>query len=178
MKQIILIFAILLYLFPSISFCQTTIIDNSNKEPVIKRINFTGPRLGFVTYNDHYGDILKVAFDIPATLTQFGWENELRFKPQSNGLTGTTKLIWLFAGFERGVFLPQLNCQVGLITQKGLEFGIGPYLSFTGPALSFSLEKSYNSGALIYPISFNFAVQEENFFFSVLFGFEAIKECE
>jgi hypothetical protein len=152
------------------SYCQ----DNDTDGGFVKRIKFSGPRIGIVHYSAHFGDILERAFDVPPTLTVIGWENELQFK-QNRGLIGTTKLIWLFAGFEQGVFLPQFHWQIGIITNKHLEFGLGPYLSFTGPALAVSLEKTLGKGPLVYPVKAGIAFQEKDYFITLLLGFEAAK---
>ena len=154
----------LVYLFicSSIAFCQNNINRNTlPKESLVEKIKYSGPRLGIIKYSKGFGEILDDVWDTPSTIMQVGWETKLIIAPIDNGLKGFTKLIWLFAGFEEGIFLPQFNWQMGLITKNNLELGIGPHMSFTGPALGFSVENILGSIGMTYPISLNIAVQKK-----------------
>ena len=166
---------IILYILvcSSLTFCQNNNNLNTEiKEPLFEKTKYSGPRFGFINYSKDFGEILDYVWDTPSTIMQVGWETKLIIAPIDNGFKGFTKLIWLFAGFEEGIFLPQLNWQMGLITKNNIELGIGPHMSFIGPALCFSAENTFSAIGMRYPISLNIAVQKNEYFVSFLIGFE------
>ena len=62
-----------------------------------------------------------------SAITQYGWQWESRFADGGN-VTGIVEWIALVGGMEKGYFLPSVSSMVGLRTDKGLEFAVGPNL--------------------------------------------------
>ena len=164
---------IYLFIFSSIAFCQNNINRNTlPKESLVEKTRYTGYRLGTITYSKLFRDFLENDWDSPSTLVQVGWETKSIIYPTDNSPKAFTKSMCLIAGLEHGLFLPQFNWQMGLITKNNLEIGIGPYLTFIGTALILSVENRKGSGVLTYPVSIGIAIQKNEFALSLLVGFE------
>ena len=87
-----------------------------------------------------------------ATITQYGWQWESRFADGGN-VTGIVEWIALVGGMEKGYFLPSVSSMVGLRTDKGLEFAVGPNLSFGGIAMVFGAGYNFKFGKLNVPVN-------------------------
>ena len=87
-----------------------------------------------------------------AAITQYGWQWESRFADGGN-VTGIVEWIALVGGMEKGYFLPSVSSMVGLRTDKGLEFAVGPNLSLGGIAMVFGAGYNFKFGKLNVPIN-------------------------
>ena len=87
-----------------------------------------------------------------AAITQYGWQWESRFADGGN-VTGIVEWIALVGGMEKGYFLPSVSSMVGLRTDKGLEFAVGPNLSFGGIAMVFGVGYNFKFGKLNVPVN-------------------------
>ena len=87
-----------------------------------------------------------------AAITQYGWQWESRFADGGN-VTGIVEWIALVGGMEKGYFLPSVSSMVGLRTDKGLEFAVGPNLSSGGIAMVIGAGYNFKFGKLNLPVN-------------------------
>ena len=87
-----------------------------------------------------------------AAISQYGWQWESRFA-DGGDITGIVEWIALVGGMEKGMFLPSASSMVGLRTAKGIEFAVGPNLSFGGIAMVFGAGYNFKFGKLNVPIN-------------------------
>lgn len=87
-----------------------------------------------------------------AAITQYGWQWESRFADGGN-VTGIVEWIALVGGMEKGYFLPSVSSMVGLRTDKGIEFAVGPNLSLGGIAMVFGAGYNFKFGKLNVPVN-------------------------
>lgn len=85
-------------------------------------------------------------------MSQYGWQWESRFSDGGN-ITGIVEWIALVGGMEKGMFLPSISSMVGLRSDKGLEFAIGPNLSLGGLAMEIGMGYNFQFGKLNVPIN-------------------------
>ncbi len=87
-----------------------------------------------------------------AAITQYGWQWESRFADGGN-VTGIVEWIALVGGMEKGYFLPSVSSMVGLRTDKGIEFAVGPNFSLGGIAMVFGAGYNFKFGKLNVPVN-------------------------
>ena len=85
-------------------------------------------------------------------MSQYGWQWESRFSDGGN-ITGIVEWIALVGGMEKGMFLPSISSMVGLRSDKGVEFAIGPNLSLGGLAMEIGMGYNFQFGKLNVPIN-------------------------
>ena len=85
-------------------------------------------------------------------MSQYGWQWESRFSDGGN-ITGIVEWIALVGGMEKGMFLPSISSMVGLRSDKGLEFAIGPNLSLGGLAMEIGMGYNFTFGKLNVPVN-------------------------
>jgi hypothetical protein len=130
------------------ALCQTVPVPPSYP------VNLSGPRIGFTVLSNGVMDKLKEeSIDVRPMITQFGWQFEKRFYGGNDGLSAITEVVVLAGGLEQSVMLPSLNWLVGLRTQKGFEFGVGPNVTPVGTAMVYAAGATIRSGALNFPVN-------------------------
>jgi hypothetical protein len=87
-----------------------------------------------------------------AAISQYGWQWESRFADGGN-VTGIVEWIALVGGMEKGYFLPSVSSMVGLRTDKGIEFAVGPNISLGGIAMVFGAGYNFKFGKLNVPVN-------------------------
>jgi hypothetical protein len=87
-----------------------------------------------------------------AVMSQYGWQWESRFADGGN-VTGIVEWIALVGGIEKGMFLPAVSSMVGVRTEKGIEFAVGPNLSLGGIAMVIGAGYSFKFGKLNLPVN-------------------------
>ena len=87
-----------------------------------------------------------------AAISQYGWQWESRFADGGN-VTGIVEWIALVGGMEKGFFLPSVSSMVGLRTDKGIEFAVGPNVSLGGIAMVFGAGYNFKFGKLNVPVN-------------------------
>jgi len=87
-----------------------------------------------------------------AAISQYGWQWESRFADGGN-VTGIVEWIALVGGMEKGFFLPSVSSMVGLRTDKGIEFAVGPNVSLGGIAMVFGAGYNFKLGKLNVPVN-------------------------
>ncbi len=83
---------------------------------------------------------------------QYGWQWESRFSDGGN-VTGIVEWVALVGGMERGMFLPSLSSMVGIRSDKGVEFVVGPNLSIGGLSMEIGAGYNFTFGKLNVPVS-------------------------
>ena len=87
-----------------------------------------------------------------AVMSQYGWQWESRFA-DGGEVTGIVEWIALVGGMEKGMFLPSVSSMVGLRTDKGIEFAVGPNLSLGGIAMVIGAGYNFKFGKLNLPVN-------------------------
>jgi hypothetical protein len=90
-----------------------------------------------------------------ATMTQYGWQWESRFA-DGKKVVGIVEWIALVGGMEKGMFLPSVSSMVGLRTDKGIEFAVGPNLSLGGIAMVIGAGYNFKFGKLNVPVNITY----------------------
>jgi len=87
-----------------------------------------------------------------AVMSQYGWQWESRFS-DGGKVTGIVEWIALVGGMEKGMFFPSVSSMVGLRTEKGVEFAVGPNLSLGGIAMVIGAGYNFKFGKLNVPVN-------------------------
>jgi hypothetical protein len=130
--------------------------------PMSTQRRLSGPRFGVTFLTREMRDSIRVNFEeeVGAVITQFGWQWERQFSNDGGGLTPVTEWVLLVGGLEQGVFLPSLSWMVGLRSQGGAEFGVGPNIGPGGIGMVLAAGITRTSGNLNIPL--NIAVVPSN----------------
>ena len=156
-------------LFATSSFAWS----QSRPRGVTDTVNMTGPRFGLTVLNQKSVDTLLAEKNITVRpmITQFGWQFERRLYTNGDGITMLTEWIPLLSGLDQGVALPSLNWLVGLRSDGGTEFGIGPNITPLGVGLVAAAGVTVKTGALHVPFNFAIATSKSGARVSVMTGF-------
>ena len=156
-------------LFATSSFAWS----QSRPRGVTDTVNMTGPRFGLTVLNQKSVDTLLTEKNISVRpmITQFGWQFERRLYTNGDGITMLTEWIPLLSGLDQGVALPTLNWLVGLRSDSGTEFGIGPNITPLGVGLVAAAGVTVRTGALHVPFNFAVATSKSGARISVMTGF-------
>jgi len=90
-----------------------------------------------------------------AVMSQYGWQWESRFA-DGEKVVGIVEWIALVGGMEKGMFLPSVSSMVGLRTDKGIEFAVGPNLSLGGIAMVIGAGYNFKFGKLNVPVNITY----------------------
>jgi hypothetical protein len=144
-----------------------------NPPPPVRSVNLSGPRFGFTSLSQGIVDKLQQERDITVSsgISQFGWQFEKQFYSKAGGLAAVNEFVFLLGGLEQGVALPSASWMVGLRSQSGLEFGIGPNITAAGVALAVAGGVTFRSGALNVPVTFAVVPSKDGMRVSMLTGF-------
>ncbi len=139
----------------SILISSSTIFAQSPPEVFnqAEELDLSGPRVGltFLSSTEKLEEALNIE-DADPILTLFGWHWEYTTKPEGADVTLLVESVALVAGLDKGYFLPTYTAIIGMRTQGGFEFGIGPNLSLGGPGLAFAMGQNYNYGGIHIPV--------------------------
>jgi hypothetical protein len=95
----------------------------------LPRQNLSGPRFGFTTFTGETADLRGQA-DLEPIMSQFGWQ----FETQIVSMTGGSKALMEWLVLVGGVEQDEMNLSVawlaGYRLPNGVEFGVGPNLSY------------------------------------------------
>lgn len=185
-QKILLLSAILIL---SVSPLVAGTAENS----AINSRNLGGPRFG-MTYIP--GDTQLAAeleyHDMGRTISQFGWHFEHQVIPKGGGPQFVIEFVPMLAGVEYGKVIPNFTLAMGMRTPGGLEFGMGPNLTFSKSiptpiedggysddggdvqartSLLLAVGKSFNYGGVSIPINLAYATSPEGNRVSLVFGY-------
>jgi hypothetical protein len=117
--------------------------------------------------------VLADEFDAVPVVTQFGWQEEIRFFSVEEGPTGLMELVGLIGGTEQGLFLPSLSWLAGVRMPDGSEFAVGPNLSISGSAYVIAAGITRQYGSLNFPMNISVVLSKKGLRISFLIGFNA-----
>ena len=142
--------------------------------PMSAQRRLSGPRFGVTFLTREMRDSIQVTFEkkVGPVITQFGWQWERQFNT-GGGLTPVTEWILLVGGLEQGVVLPSLSWMVGLRSQGGTEFGVGPNLGPGGMGMVLAAGINRTSGNLNIPFNIAVVPSSEGIRVGLLAGFNS-----
>jgi len=121
---------ILLAVFPAPSAAQT---DGTPRGSSLERHRLAGPRFGFTTFTGAVADRRRQA-DLETIMSQFGWQLETQILSQESGNQALLEWVFLLGGVESDEFNLSASFLTGYRLASGLEFGVGPSLSYSPKA--------------------------------------------
>jgi len=140
--------------------------------PVASRVSLSGPRVGMTTLSDTMVAKLRdVSIDVSPVISQFGWQFEKQFYAKDSNIAVVNEWVVLLGGLEQGVALPSLSWLVGMRTNNGTEFGVGPNLSASGVSLAFAAGITMRTGVLNVPVNVAIVPSKSGMRVSLLTGF-------
>ena len=132
----------------------------------------SGPRFGLTMLSAGNVDKLREhEITVRPLISQFGWQFERRLYTNGDGTTALTEWIPLLSGLEQGQALPSLNWLVGVRTNRGAEFGIGPNITPLGVGLVLTGGVTVRSGGLNIPLNFAVVSSQSGARISIMTGF-------
>jgi hypothetical protein len=134
--------------------------------------NLSGPRFGITTLSDEIVTNLRDRYlDVQPVITQFGWQFEKQFYSTTGGAAMLNEWVVLLGGLDQGVALPSVSWLVGLRTEGGTEFGIGPNVTPVGWSLAFAAGTTLRTGFLNVPVNIAVVPSRNGMRVSFLTGF-------
>ena len=130
---------------------------------VVPRRHLSGPRFGFTVFTGETADQRDRA-GLEAIMTQFGWQWETQIKATQNGSQALMEWVLLVGGVEQDEFNVSLGWLAGYRMENGVEFGVGPNLSYskdseeTTSSMIFAAGATLPFGELQLPINFAVSV--------------------
>jgi hypothetical protein len=107
--------------------------------PLHESADLSGPRFGITILSP--GVVTALArrdIRLGSVITQYGWQWEHLSFVRDSGTTMVHEFVFLLGGLEQNRMIPSLSWLVGMRRRDGVEFGIGPNLSMSGPSLVFA----------------------------------------
>jgi hypothetical protein len=152
-------------------------MDAQQPGELVRRLGRTGPRFGVTWMSGALVDTIqsKYNLDVLPVVTQFGWQFESQFASLENGPVALNEWVVLVGGLDQGLFLPSLTWLVGIRTQGGFEFGVGPNATPATVALAMSTGYTFKAGALAVPVNVAVVPSRYGMRVSVLTGFNLYK---
>jgi hypothetical protein len=152
-------------------------MDAQQPGELVRRLGRTGPRFGVTWMSGALVDTIqsKYHLDVLPVVTQFGWQFESQFASLENGPVALNEWVVLVGGLDQGLFLPSLTWLVGIRTQGGFEFGVGPNATPATVALAMSTGYTFKAGALAVPVNVAVVPSRYGMRVSVLTGFNLYK---
>ena len=129
----------------------------------VPRRHLNGPRFGFTVFTGDVADRRDQA-DLEPIMTQFGWQWETQLIATPNGSQALMEWVLLVGGMEQDEFNLSLGWLAGYRLENGLEFGVGPNLSYsvdseeTTSSMIFAFGSTLPFGDLYLPINFALSV--------------------
>ena len=123
--------------------------------PPARVVSLSGPRFGITMLSPGVVSKLKEnSIDVGTAISQFGWQSEKQFYGKQGGVAALNEWVFLLGGLDQSVAIPSLSWLVGLRTQEGAEFGIGPNVTPAGVALAVAAGMTIRTGILNIPMNF------------------------
>ncbi len=96
----------------------------------LPRQHLSGPRFGFTVFTGDVADKRNAA-GLEPMMTQFGWQFETRIMSTEGGNQALMEWVVLVGGVEQDEFNVGVSWLAGFRMENGVEFGVGPNISFT-----------------------------------------------
>ncbi len=95
----------------------------------LARQHLSGPRFGFTVFTGDVADKRNAA-GLEPIMTQFGWQFETRIMASESGNQALMEWVVLVGGVEQDEFNVSVSWLAGYRMENGVEFGVGPNISF------------------------------------------------
>lgn len=144
-------------------------------EARLERLKLNGPRFGFTAFTGDVADRRDLA-DLEPLMTQFGWQFETRLVSTEGGSQALLEWIALVGGVEQSELNLSLATLAGYRIENGLEFGVGPNISYNKDADDFTTSMLVAGGATLpfgdmyVPVNLAVGIAEGGPRFTVLIG--------
>ena len=169
------------------------LVAGAAEDSAINTRNLGGPRFGmtYIPGNTQLAAELEYN-DMGRTISQFGWHFEHQVVPKGGGPQFVIEFVPMLAGVEYGKVIPNFTLAMGMRAPGGLEFGMGPNLTFSKSiptpvgdgefssgegdvqartSLLLAVGKSFNYGGVSIPINLAYATSPEGNRVSLIFGY-------
>ena len=129
----------------------------------VPRRHLNGPRFGFTVFTGDVADMRDRA-EMEPIMTQFGWQWETQLLATQEGSQALMEWVLLVGGMEQDEFNLSLGWLAGYRLENGVEFGVGPNLSYskdsreTTSSMLFAVGSTLPFGDLYVPINFALSV--------------------
>jgi len=165
------------------SLANSAMADRAEDLSVINKRNLGGPRFGMTYVPGHSQLAEELEYhDMGQVISQFGWHFEHQVVPRGGGPQFVIEFVPLLAGVEYGKIIPSFSLLMGLRTPSGIEFGMGPNLTFSKTAtetekveartsLILAVGKSFNYGGVSIPVNLAYSTAPEGNRVSLFFGY-------
>ncbi len=134
-------------------------IPEAQRVRKVARQHLAGPRFGFTVFTGDVADARNRA-GLEPMMTQFGWQWETRLVSQEGGNQVLMEWVLLVGGVEQDEFNLSLGWLSGYRLANGVEFGVGPNLSYsrdsgkTTSSMVFAAGATAPFGDMYIPINF------------------------
>ena len=141
----------------------------------LPRQKLSGPRFGFTAFTGETADMRSQA-DLEPMMTQFGWQFETQIVSMSDGNQALMEWVVLVGGVEQDEFNASLAWLAGYRLANGLEFGVGPNVSFNPDQEKVTTSMQVAGGATIpfgdmyIPVNLSVGIAEGGPRFTTLIG--------
>ena len=96
----------------------------------LPRQHLSGPRFGFTVFTGETADLRDLA-GLEPIMTQFGWQFETQIVSMESGNQALMEWVFLIGGVEQDEFNASLGWLTGYRLENGVEFGVGPNISYS-----------------------------------------------
>ena len=154
-------------------------LDPMESESRFDQRNLSGPRFGvtFVPGRSELREEMK-SRDMGRTVSQFGWHFEKAVVPKGGGPQLVVEFLPMIAGVEHGLFLPNITLAMGIRTNNGFEFGVGPNVTAgfdqnhaISSALVVAVGKTFDYGGVSVPLNFAYSTSPNGDRLSMVLGY-------
>ena len=104
-------------------------VPHSGRVKKLPRQHLNGPRFGFTVFTGDVAD-QRSAAGLEPIMTQFGWQFETRILSTQGGNQALMEWVVLIGGVEQDELNISLSWLAGYRMENGVEFGVGPNISF------------------------------------------------
>ncbi len=125
--------ALVLLAFPPSLAGQAPEVPEDKRVVELPRQTLSGPRFGFTTFTGETAEARQNA-DLSNVMTQFGWQFETQIVSLESGNQALMEWVVLLGGLESDEYNLSVAWLAGYRTESGLEFGVGPSLSYNPQA--------------------------------------------
>ncbi len=114
----------------------------------VPRRHLNGPRFGFTVFTGDVADKRDQA-GLEPIMTQFGWQWETQLIATQNGSQALMEWVLLVGGVEQSEFNLSLGWLAGYRLESGVEFGVGPNLSYSADSQTTTSSMVFAAGATL-----------------------------
>lgn len=105
-------------------------VPEASRAKKLPRQKLSGPRFGFTAFTGETADLRSKA-DLEPIISQFGWQFETQIVSLDSGNQALMEWLVLVGGIEQDQSNVSLSWMAGYRLENGVEFGVGPNISYT-----------------------------------------------